>query len=124
MTNDQPDFYLASTESSALGEPRKAWRVKRLRGDDRDDYLLIRIDPPIIGQPFGLGAKDINMVIVAPRHEGVSLFPIVEWPVFVYVARPLIDDIERRGLIHGDDTTVIYWAELYKTEEDALNKAM
>jgi hypothetical protein len=54
-----PDFYLASSEGYGMEEPRRGFAIRRLRGDHRDDYLLTRIDPPLIGQPFGMGAHDI-----------------------------------------------------------------
>jgi hypothetical protein len=120
--NPQPDFYLSSAESDTLREPRKCWSIKRLRGEIRDDYLLIQIFPPIIGQPFGLGAKDIDLVIIAPRHKGISLFPITSYPVFVHVARPLIDDVESRDMIYNQESEVMFWGELYETEENARKK--
>jgi hypothetical protein len=122
MGNYQPDFYLSSDdvyEDSDFAKPRKCWSIKRLRGEIRDDYLLIQIFPPIIGQPFGLGAKDIDLVIVASRHQGVSLFPIASYPVWVHGARPLVDDIESRDMIHGAESEVMFWGELYETEENA-----
>jgi hypothetical protein len=121
MAKHEPDFYLRSTEYDALAEPRKCWRLKRLRGDFRDDFLLIQVDPPIIGQPLGLGGDDVDKVIVAPRHIGVSLFPIVDWPVFVHVALPLTQYIEDWDLIGDQESRVIYWAELYPTWEEAAS---
>ena len=56
------DFYLASSESYILAGPRRCTVVKRPRGERRDDYLLISIDPPLIGQSFGLGDRDIGQV--------------------------------------------------------------
>lgn len=123
----KPDFYLASvegSESSELKEPRCCWRIKRLATDSRDDLLLIRIAPPLIGQSYGLGGRDIDLVLIAPRYQGQTLFPVSEWPAFVHVARPLIDDIENRDHLRDDEYELIVWAELYRTEKDALLKAM
>ena len=114
----KPDFYLASSEGYGMEEPRRGFAVRRLRGDVRDDYLLVRIEPPVIGQPFGLGAHDIDHVILATRHAGESLFPMRRWPVFVHVARPLVP-IEGRDVLHDDEMEVIPWAEIYKTEGTA-----
>ncbi len=119
----QPDFYLASSENYDLEEPRKCFRIKRLRGEQRDDYLLIRIDPPISGQPYGFG-QDIEKVIVVARHSGYSLFPITEWPVFVHVSVPLVDDPESRDLLRRDEVDHIAWAALYETEEEARRKEL
>jgi hypothetical protein len=124
MSNTSPDFYLASSEGYNLAEPRKCFRIKRLRGDARDDYLLIHIDPPIIGQQYGLGGKDISEVIVATRHKGDSLFPITNWPVFVHVARTLSEHSEEREVLHDGEFEEIAWAELYPTEADARQKTI
>ena len=120
----EPDFYLASTDSYELGAPRRCWRVKRLATDNRNDLLLIRIEPPLIGQKYGLGPRDIDLVLVAPRHQGGSLFPINEWPLYVHVARPLIENPEDRDALLSNEFESIAWAELYRTEEDARLKAM
>lgn len=122
MINTLPDFYLASSDvykDDDLARARKCWRIKSLRGDFRDDYLLIQIEPPIIGQPFGLGAKDIHQVIVVTKSRSVSLLDISNWPVLVYVLYPLIKHPEERGVIHDNEFSLLVWAELYKTWEDA-----
>jgi hypothetical protein len=121
---DNPDFFLASSEGYRLEEPRRCWRIKRVRSDNRDDLLLVRVKPPLIGQPYGLGGRDIDTLLVATRHKGDSLFPIKEWPVFVHVARLLIDNLEDRDEIHDTEFESVAWAELYRTEEDARLKAM
>jgi len=94
----RPDFFLASLEGYGMEAPRRGFRIRRLCGDHRDDYLLARIEPPVARSAFGLGANDIDHVILASRHVGESLFPIERWPVFVHVARPLVP-IEGRDLL-------------------------
>jgi hypothetical protein len=116
------DFFLASSEGYGLEQPRSCKRVKRLSSDTRDDLLLVKIAPPLIGQAYGLGARDIDTLIIATRHKGVSLFPIKEWPVFVHVARLLIDNPEERDRVHDDEFKLIAWAELYATEASAREK--
>ena len=91
MTNI-PDFYLASTEGYGLTPPRACYRIARLRGNRSDDYLVVRVEPPLIGQKYGLGATDIEIVVLATRHKGESLFPITHFPVSVHVARLLVED--------------------------------
>jgi hypothetical protein len=121
---DSQDFFLASSEGYRLEEPRSCKRVKRLRSDSRDDLLLVRVEPPLIGQPYGLGARDLDTLLIATRHEGDSLFPIKSWPVSVHVARLLIQNPEQRELIHDNEFESIAWAELYQTEEDARIKVL
>jgi len=117
-----PDFYLASTEGYGLEEPRRCWRIKRLATQGRDHLLLVRIDPPLIGQKYGMGGRDIDLVLVATRHRGASLFSVDAWPAYVHVARPLVDDPERRDRLEANELTSIGWGELYRTEEDARAK--
>lgn len=119
-----PDFYLASSEGYDLESPRRAWRVKRLSTEGRDDLLLLKVDPPLPGQKYGLGSHDVDMVLVATRHRGSSLFPINEWPTFVHVARPLVEHPELRDYLGSDEFESIAWAELYRTESDARSKVM
>ncbi|MDR2880590.1 MAG: hypothetical protein LBV29_01640 [Azoarcus sp.] len=84
---DNPDFFLASSEGYRLEEPRSCKRIKRVRSDNRDDLLLVKVEPPLIGQPYGLGGSDIDTLLFATRHKGDSLFPIMLWRVFFHVAR-------------------------------------
>lgn len=107
-----------------MEEPRGCWPLKRLKSESRDDLLLMRIEPALIGQKYGLGDKDVDVVIVATRHKGDSLFPINEWPVSVHVARPLVANPELRAVIRDDETELIAWAELYPTEAAARTKVM
>ena len=124
MANRAPDFYLASSEGYNMETPRKSYIIKRLRGTYRDDYLLVRIDPPLIGQYYGLGGRDIDKLIVATKYKGDSLFPVTQWPVFVHVARFLSGDPEEFDVIQNSDLEEIGWAELYETEAAARDKSM
>lgn len=115
----ESDFYLASTEGYRLEQPRGCKRLHRVSSDTRDDMLLVKIEPPLIGQPFGLGSRDINTVLVATRHADDSLFPIVAWPVAVHVARLLVENPEGREWLRDSEFDSIGWGELYPTLEDA-----
>ncbi len=120
---EAPDFFLASSEGYGLEVPRRCHRIRRIRGRSGDDYLLVRVDPPIIGQRYGLGGQDIDRVVLATRHEGESLFSITAWPVCVHVAR-MIREPEERDTMTREDLEEIGWAELYKTEDDARQAAV
>lgn len=103
--------------------PRRCRPIRRLYGENRDDYLLISIDPPLNGQVLGLGERELDQVIVATRHRGESLFPITRWPVSVHVARLLVP-FEGQFVVRDNEVESIAWAELYPTEEAARTKAM
>lgn len=117
-----PDFFLASSEGYDMETPRACWRLRRLASDVRNDLLLIRIDPPVIGQRFGLGNQDIDRVIVATRHQGASLFPISEWPLYVHVARLLAPLPDNQTQVPSTALQSIAWAELYPTLDAARLK--
>lgn len=114
-----PDFYMFSSDSYSLADqPRSCFKRKSLYGSLVDGYILCDIDPVLIGQSYGLGARDIDQVIIASRLEGMSLFPIGEWPTYVYVFRPLIKNIELKTFIEQTDIELIAWAEIYKDLSD------
>lgn len=90
---------------------------------ERDDLLLVKISPPVIAERHGSRVHNVDTVLLATRHKGGSLFPIIEWPVSVHVIRPLIDDVERRDKLESGEFENIAWAEVYKSEDDAQRKA-
>lgn len=120
-----PDFYLALTESSLFAEPRRCWRVKRLKTATRRDLLLIKVDPPLRARELSLDmANDLDLFVVATRFRASSLFPITSWPVYVHVARVLVENVADRDTLKKGQYESIAWAELYRTVEDALLKRM
>lgn len=115
-----PDFYLsAAGEFEPLSEPRACWTMGRLSDLQRDDYMLVAIDPPLLGQEFGLGDKDITLLIVSTRHKGQTLFPISEFPSYVYVARMLSDGIVDSKRFTADQVEYIAKATLYQSFDEA-----
>lgn len=119
MTN--ADFWLASKEWKELDEPRRCFVVRRLRASRRDDLMLVRIDPPLLGQPLGLGDMDVDEVILATRHRGESLFSIKRWPVFVHLAR-VPGNLGQRDTIDDGEIRSLARAEIYPTEQAAKLK--
>jgi hypothetical protein len=93
--------------------------MARLRDRVRDDYMLIEIEPVLIGQPFGLGDRDISRLILSTRVQGHSLFPITEWPSSVYVARILDEAILQTFSFTKEQVELIAWASIYRTLEEA-----
>ena len=104
-----------------MEEPRPAYAVRRLRGDRRDDYLLVRIDPPLTGSGSRPDGPAMDHVILATRHLGDSLFPIQRWPVFVHVIESLVP-VEGKDVLHDHEMKVIAWAAIYDSEEAAREK--
>jgi len=120
MMNKSPDFFLeAAGEFEPLSEPRVCRVICRLRDLQRDDYMLIEIDPPLIGRQFGLGDKDLSLLILSTRHKGFTLYPITEWPSHVYVTRILDESILETQSFNPNQVELIAWARIYPTIEDA-----
>jgi hypothetical protein len=53
VTLMKPDFFLTSSEGYNLESPRKCYEIKRLYSDSRDDYMLIRVEPSLMGNNMG-----------------------------------------------------------------------
>jgi len=76
---DTPDFFLASSEGCGLEVPRRCYRIRRIFGRNGDDYLLVRVDPPIIGQRYGTPpprTREPRRLPTPPRIHGPTGRPI------------------------------------------------
>jgi hypothetical protein len=115
------DFFLSCAgEYKPLTAPRACWTKARLRNEIRDDYMLIEIKPPLIGQPFGHADKDITQLIISTRFQGDTLYPISQWPLSVYVSRILDETILRRLSFKKNQVELIAWGMIFKTLEAAM----
>jgi SseB protein C-terminal domain len=118
-----PDFYMSSTESIALRDVRRCWRLKRLRSSAYgNDLLLTRIDPPIDEECNSSPRQDRDVVILTPGHMGEVLFPIStfpERPIKVYVIRSSASRFEDSDSVPDRDLQIAHWAELYPSEVEA-----
>ena len=116
-----PDFFLSCAgEYRPLSEPRACWEKTRLRDPVRDDYMLIEINPVLIGQSFGLAEKNITNLIISARLEGFTLYPITRWPVPVYVCRILDDAILTTLLVEKNQVEIIAWGLIFRTLKAAI----
>jgi hypothetical protein len=116
---NKPIFYLASSEGYGLEEPRACYLLRRIQTESRSDWLLVRIDPPIVGQRYGLGSKDIDRLLIAPRHSGVDLLESSDWPMYVHVARVLESHRDVDSKLSRGDYQEIGWAEIHPTKTGA-----
>lgn len=115
-----PDFFLSTAgENQAFADPRACWQKGRLKDQVRDDHMLVEVDPPFTGQEPGLGGKDVKTLILSARHVGFSLFPINEWPLHVYVARILDDNILKTLSFTRSQVEIIAWGVIFRTNDEA-----
>lgn len=115
----QDIYYLSSLESALFEPTRECHFIKILSFDTGKECALVKLNPPVVGQSFVAG--DIEYVVLANRHEGNSLFPIREFPCFVFITRPLITNILDVQSIKKSDLEILAWGELYRTASDADN---
>jgi hypothetical protein len=80
--------------------------------------MLCDIDPPLNGQFYGLKDKNINQLIIGNKWMGMTLFPVSEWPLLIYVLRPLKDNIAFQDIIDSSNSELIAWAEIYDRKRD------
>jgi len=81
-----PLCYLTSGEETFWSEPRACWSLGTATGPDPERRLLVlRIDPPAIGQGFGLGGQDIDTVVVTPLNRASSVDPLSLLPLDVHL---------------------------------------
>ena len=111
-------LFLSSMESVRFGPVRRCRLLRRLTFETGKDCALVEISPPVVGQDFNLGS-DIRQLLLSCRHEGASLSPPSEFPLFVHVGI-MSDEAARSGqVIAHDDITTIAWAEPHPTEAAA-----
>jgi hypothetical protein len=122
----KPDFFLSTAgESNDCVPPRACWAKARLKdisiGQEkrRDDYMLVEVDPPVIGQRYGLGGDDISALILASRLQGFTLFPVNEWPCPVYVTRSVDENILRTRTFDVGQVELIAWGWIFRTLDEA-----
>ncbi|NOY84049.1 MAG: enhanced serine sensitivity protein SseB [Nitrospirae bacterium] len=113
---DCPDFYLTSSEGYNLEDIRACYKERQLSGSHPDGYMLCEIYPPIVGQAYGLGERDVHKIIIVSRHARHSVFHIDEWPAYVHVARLTFDTIPiDKFTVAKDDIESMGLAEIYRT---------
>lgn len=109
------DFFMILGESPGSIQQLKCYGIKRFPAARRDDYLLIRVTPPVEGQRYNVPGP-INELVIAARHKGVSLFPVRKWPVEVYVLRVLIENSAERDVLKDEELALIDWATIYDSQ--------
>ena len=121
--NFKPDFYLASIEYDDLRDPRECWFIKRLKFNNDLQAMMLRISPSI-QYSYNLNeVQEINTIVIRPRHVVETLFPVSEWPLFVFINKLLVDLKRINDEIHSDECACIFWGEIYQTKQKA-NEAM
>ncbi len=118
--SDNQIYYLSSLESDRFKPVRKCRFLKQIYFDTGKECALVNVSPSINGQDFGVN-NDIDVLILTSRHEGVTLFPVSEFPCFVFIVRSLLPSVESIEYITKKDVEIIGWGEIYRSYHDAEN---
>lgn len=107
------NFYLATTELRDPYKPRECRVIKRLRNEFRDDLAWVEIMPSLPRETYDTN-EDISQLILSAKHQGMSLFPVTEWPLSVYICwfKGSVD--LHSGFIPSDVLTILDWGEIRK----------
>jgi hypothetical protein len=80
--------------------------------------MEIKIDPPLLGQLFGM--DDIDRLLISSKWTETSLYPVSRWPLPVYVMRIIDESILRAGSFRKDQVELIAWGMIYKQKGEIL----
>lgn len=120
MKTEKPSFFLSTaSESEGLSTPRACWALARLRSEERDDHMLVRIDPPVPGPCYGLGIDDVARLVLTGRYQDLSLFPPSRWPLPVMIAHVLDPAIGATRLFTKDQVRTFALGTIFPTIEQA-----
>lgn len=111
-------FYIVSAEGNSpciyMATP-----IRRMKTNGRSDFLLVGITPILDGERYDFVGKRFRRLIVAPRFENDTLFPVACWPCSVHLLLPITEvadgcEFDLHKTVHLD------WAELYESRDDAV----
>lgn len=115
-----PVYYLSSMESrEVLADTRIVQVFRDVRFSSGKPAVLAFVDPPIIGQRFGMGGQDIDTVLLTHAHKGDPVNPSGPFPVFVHVARLLVPLASIGDVVDHTELQAVGRGELYRTRDDA-----
>ena len=111
-------YFLSSLESKTFSLTRKCDFLSQSSFSSNKPYIVAKISPPVIGQPFNK-SEDIDTILLATRHQGENIINISEFPCFVFIAIPKNDTYSFSNISEKNDLDIIGWGELYRTKHDA-----
>ena len=114
-------YFLSSLEDQSFENPRECILQKKIFFDTGKECFIACINPPQVGQIYGLGGEDIKYLFLSARHQGNDISDIQEFPCFVHILIPVNKDVLKKDVLAKEDFHHISWGELYRTKEDAEN---
>lgn len=81
-------FTIRSTELREYSVKHRCTVLKVISAQAGREKILVGLDPSIPGYIYDQ-PKDLEKVVISPRHKGTTLLPEVsEWPLRVYMCIP------------------------------------
>ena len=117
-------FLTSAGETNLLAAPRACSFIRRMASANRDDYALVKIDPVLHYTVAEGVTTTLDHLILSTRHVGHTLFPIDEWPAWVYVARFLGASSEDSSWFGPHEVELIAKGMLHQSYEAAYDEAL
>ena len=111
-----PDFWMSSGETIELNaHPRSCTILRRVPLARGDIGFIVEVEPAL---NYSHSNEELRVVGLATRHEGLSLEPMSDFPVDVYVLK--LDNQENyRSLEILTFEAIEDWGLLFPDEESA-----
>lgn len=109
-------FYLESTELAQPYSPRQCRILKRISSNLRDDLAVIEVIPPIPYNVYNTN-NELSTLIIGTRFEQTTIFPVTEWPLYVYICvlREYPNTIP--DMIDANSLIILDWGVIYQAKE-------
>ena len=111
------ELFLISTELRNPFPPKKCIELARLSGTDRDDYMMVYVEPAFSEDIYGLKYK-LDKVIIATRFKWDSLFPLSSDSVSIYICESQ-EVFMSTGIIDGEKLKILDKGEVFLHYNDA-----
>jgi hypothetical protein len=104
-------------------EPREVDFLGHVASGKRNDYIWARLRPRLERGEAG-NWEPLEVVLLAPRHEGDQLTLTISSPVHVNVGTVRGDNGELAHQVDPEDVVIRHWAILYPSWQDASTGRM
>lgn len=110
------DFFLSSSDSSELNAlPRACTRVGVVRMSNGAAGVVVDLDPPLVGEMYKSEKESISRVVLVVRFGNGNIERPEEWPIYVYVLDPTIDDVASRTELREGEYEIAAWGDVFAT---------
>ncbi len=104
MSEQQPDFYLSSTDTEPFLQPMSCFIQKKMKSEWGLEVFLVKLVPPFVPPPqWPAPYSELKDVIIQSRRRGTTIAPVSEWPLGVHVSRLHIEETRNSDLVRRND---------------------